>query len=1068
MPLHIYTSNRMEQLVQALAGLLRRPLSSVFTPELIVVQSKGMQRWLAMELADRFGVWANCSYPFPNALSRELMSRVLPDQQADDCFSTDVLQWKLFGLLDHFTEHPDFALLHQYLQADQDHMKRFQLAGRLADIFDQYTLYRPDLLHSWESGTGRNPEEEWQAQLWRALVATTSGHHRGRLQHLFCEQVTAASPLNLPERITLFGISYLPLYHLEMISQASKQTDLHLFLLSPTREYWADILHSSKRARLPAHEQAVRIEGNPLLASLGRLGRDFSELTIELSGCSQSETDLYHTPEQDNLLGMLQADILLLQGAEADQQRLTISEHDRSIQIHSCHSRMREVEVLHDQLLAIIEQNPDIEPRQILVMTPDIESYTPYITAVFGTVRDPALRLPFSIADRTLSAEGELSALIKQLLELPGSRFCVTGLLDLLGMPPVQRSLALSDDDLGVIRTWLEQTRIRWGRDEHDRQIHGLPAYRANSWAAGLDRLLVGYAMADDGTALFRGIVPFDDLEGQQAVLLGTLIDFLKTLGEVVDLLDSPCSLSEWAVRLRRMLTALVTADVVDSHELTLVSTVFDRLPELQQLSGHTDAIPFPLVKSWLNSRLDHEQKGLGFMTGAVTFCAMLPMRSIPFKVIALLGMNDGEFPRRNRADGFDLISRYPRRGDRSLRDEDRYLFLETLLSVRHTLYISYIGQSLKDNSELPPSVLVNELLDALNRRFVTTVGKPVEEQLIVRHRLQAFSPRYFTGHQPLFSYSRENLSAARQQADRQPSSRQFLTTPLPEPSDDWRIIPLNRLLHFFSNPGRFFAEHRLGIRLPYLYEALTDTEPFDTNHLDNYQLKDQMVRHLLQGQSDDQLLQRIRSLGVLPPAAHGDLMFQKLHEQVVPFSTAVSDLLNSSTELPPLEIQLQLNNFQIRGTLNSIRSTGLLRYRCAGFNPKDQIKAWIEHLLLACCAPSTYPHRTTLLMATETISFRHPEEAENILCSLLEWYWQGLCAPLPFFPRTSAAYADKLAWSRGKAETVWAPEFNAGQSDSNDPYSLLCFGSELPYDAGFEKVSRSIMEPLMNHREQL
>lgn len=1068
MPLHIYTSNRMEQLVQALAGLLRTPLSSVFTPELIVVQSKGMQRWLAMELADRFGVWANCSYPFPNALSRELMSRVLPDQQADDCFSTDVLQWKLFGLLEHYMEHPDFAMLHQYLQADQDHMKRFQLAGRLADIFDQYTLYRPDMLHNWEAGNCQTPEEEWQAQLWRSLVATTSGYHRGRLQYMFCEQVTTASSLNLPERIALFGISYLPLYHLEMISQASKQTDLHLFLLSPTREYWADILHSSKRARLPAHEQAVRIEGNPLLASLGRLGRDFSELTIELSGCSQSETDLYQNPDHDNLLGLLQSDILLLQGAEADQQRMVINEHDRSVQIHSCHSRMREVEVLYDQLLAITEQNPDIEPRQILVMTPDIESYTPYITAVFGTVRDTQLRLPFSIADRTLSAEGELSALIKQLLELPGSRFCVTGLLDLMGMPPIQRSLGLSDDDLGVIRSWLEQTRIRWGRDEHDRQTHGLPAYRANSWAAGLDRLVLGYAMADDGTTLFRGIVPFDDLEGHQAVLLGTLIDFLKTLGEVVDILSIPASLSEWAVRLRRMLAALITADAADPHELTLVSGVFDRLHELQQLSGQSDTIPFSLVKSWLNSKLDHEQKGLGFMTGSVTFCAMLPMRSIPFKVIALLGMNDGEFPRRNRADGFDLINRYPRRGDRSLRDEDRYLFLETLLSVRHTLYISYIGQNQKDNSELPPSVLVSELLDALNRRFVTSEGKQVEEQLIVRHRLQAFSPRYFTGQPSLFSYSRDNLSAARQQADQHPPSRQFLSAPLSEPSDDWRIIPLNRLLRFFSNPGRFFAENRLGIRLPYLNEALTDTEPFDTNHLDNYQLKDQMVRHFLQGQSQDQLLKRIRGLGVLPPAAHGDLIFQELHEQVVPFSTAVSDIRNSSTELPPLEIQLQLNNFQIRGTLNSIRSTGLLRYRCAGFNPKDQITAWIEHLLLVCCAPAVYPQRTTLLMATDTISFRPPEEAENILGSLLEWYWQGLCAPLPFFPRTSAAYAEKLSWDRGKAEAAWAPMFNAGQGDSKDPYSRLCFGAELPYDAGFEKVSRSIMTPLLNHREQL
>ena len=1070
MSLHIYTSNRMENLVSALADLLAVPLTSVLTPELIVLQSKGMQRWLAMELATRFGVWSNCRYPFPNALAQELMASIIPDAEVDDLFSRDLMQWRIFGCLPELMVTPGFELPARYLADDATGTKRFQLAVKIADNFDQYTLYRPDILQRWEEGGLETDEERWQARLWLELVQGTTGMHRGSLQRQFCQQVAYHRPDEklLPQRITVFGVSYLPAYHLQIIAQAARLTEVHLFLLSPTREYWSDILPARSLARLSLAERALRIEGNPLLASLGRLGRDFSEMTTELTGVAHSDVDLYQEPAQETLLGRVQADILNLQGDADLHEKLTVSPHDRSIQIHSCHSRMREIEVLYDQLLAMIEQDPSIEPRHILVMTPDIEAYTPYITAVFGTERTAGQKLPFSIADRKLAAEGEVSSVIQQLLQLPGSRFSIAQVLDILSLGPVQRSFGFSDEDLALVRHWLVQTRVRWGQDQHDRVRHGLPPYRANSWSAGLERLLLGYAMADDGNCMFRGVVPFDDLEGQQSVLLGRLIDFFKNLGAVARDLEQTRHLTQWASELQRIIQGFVADDDSVSQELELIAGLLDSLGEHQQKSGLNQPVGFEVIKAWLISRLEQEQKGLGFMTGGITFCAMLPMRSIPFRVIVMIGMHDGAFPRQNREDGFNLIAAHPRIGDRSLRDEDRYLFLETILSARDYLYLSYIGQSQRDNSELPPSVLIGELQDALDRRFRMVSGTPLEDHLVTRHRLQPFNCQYFSNDPCLFSYSTENLSAATEQTGGGRDQTLFITSPLKEPGSEWRELSLARLLQFYGNPAQYFVENRLGIRLAAEQAALDEHEPFQPETLDAYQFKQQLLQHLLDSKPAEHVQQRVRSLGVLPPAGHGELLFNRYLEDVRPFAEQVRSCLTASAELPVLEIDLQIAGFRLYGRLRGIHQQALYRYRCAGFHGRDQIRAWIEHLLLVLCRPETYPDQTVLLMSDRQICFRPPEDPAGELTTLLNLYWQGLSEPLPFFPKTSDAYANKQAWDLDRAVKAWNPQYFSGIGEGENPYNRLCFGTEPPFSQEFDRISRLVMEPLMACRSEL
>jgi exodeoxyribonuclease V gamma subunit len=1071
MPLNIYTSNRMENLIAALAHVLREPLAAPLAPEVIVVQSKGMQRWVAMELAKHFGVWANCNYPFPNSMVWRLFSLVLPDVPDDAAsFAPEVLTWKIMGLLPGFLDREEFAPLQHYLVGDKNGLKHFQLAERIADTFDQYTIFRPEMLLEWEASKETGIRGDWQAVLWRALVTGSKGYHRGRLKDEFSRRMMTGMPVEsgIPERITVFGISYLPKYHMEILATIARITDVNLFLLSPTREYWADIISSQAKARLTDEAGALRIEGHPLLASLGRLGRDFSDMVIEIGDVAAVQEDLYEDPGGVSLLQNIQRDILNLSDPGKMTEKRPIDQHDRSIQIHSCHSPMREIEILYDNILALLERVEGLVPRDIVVMTPDIETYAPYISSVFDGSQDASLKIPYSIADRRLKSEGQIAAVLLKLLGLPGSRLTVIQLFDILEANPVRRRFDLNNEELAIIRVWIEDTWVRWGIDEQSRIRLGLPGYRENSWRAGLDRLLLGYAMPDENGRLFNGKLPYDEIEGSSAQTLGKLVDFINKVADIADSLIKPRTLGEWQDQCGSLLADFITADEDMVRELTTVAGLVANIGELAEQSEFDEKVELGVIRAWLTARLDQEEKGLGFITGGVTFCAMLPMRSIPFRVVALIGMNDGGFPRQNFAPGFDLIARNPRRGDRSLRDEDRYLFLESILSARDCLYISYIGQSIKDNSEIPPSVLVSELLDVIDRGFTAGKDNTIEGHLVTRHRLQAFSRDYFADDSPLFSYSAENCAALKAAGDtffcKVSPAAEFLAHPLAAPTDEWRDVPLIKLLRFFDNPAKFFLENRLGIRLEDVVAPLEEREPFAVDGLDAYNLKKDLLDIVLQGGNAHDYLSVARCRGIIPPARHGEIVFETAVGEVETFARTVQANFGDKISLAPLDFELNLSGFRLTGRLDEIWPERMIRYRCAKLKAKDQLRAWIEHLVLNAARKEAYPRETLLIMTNGTNTFNPVQDAAAVLQIFLDIYWQGLTTPLRFFPASAMAYAERQEWNLGRARGKWEDGYNDIPGEGRDPYFRLCFGHVDPFNAEFERIAHALLEPMLQH----
>ncbi|NTW51625.1 MAG: exodeoxyribonuclease V subunit gamma [Chlorobiaceae bacterium] len=1065
--LEIYRSNRLEKLVSAFGNLVERhPLESPFDKEMVVVQSRGMQRWLSMRLASRFGIWANGHYPFPNALLQQLFDMVGLQQPDSESFSKEVMSWSIMRLLPGLTSRELFAPLRTYLQNDRDGLKLFQLAGKIADSFDQYTLFRPDLLAAWELGQ-ENGTIDWQPELWRRLVAESQGRHRGSLKEEFCRKLMRdMSPSVLPERISLFGISYMPPFHIEMLSAVAMKSQVNLFLLSPTPEYWSDIESRRRLAGMSESQRKLSTEGNPLLASLGRSGREFSDMLSEVGDEAHLEHEHYSDPGLDSLLHTLQSDTFNLTGTGEDELHPLPALSDRSLQVHSCHSALREVEVLHDNLLDLLERLPALEPKDIVVMTPDIESYAPYISTVFGTSGDGVPYLPHTIADRKLLNEGAIASAVVKLLDLYGSRYTAPALFDLLSTPPVSRRFGFDDEEIDTVRRWIEETRIRWGMDEGARKKLNLPPYRENSWRAGLDRLLLGYAMPDEGR-LYDGILPFD--VESDAAPLGKLALFLDSLDELAAQFDRPNTLEEWRTLFFGMLARFVLADEDSERELAKINEEIDKLSGQAVKSSFDAELSAPVMIAWFRSRLEQADMGLGFMTGGITFCAMLPMRSIPFRVVAMIGMNDGSFPRQQHPPGFDLISSHPRKGDRSVRGDDRYLFLESILSARDVFYISYVGQSIKDNSDVPPSVLVSELLDAVQRGFDFPEGENALSRFVVRHRLQGFNPAYFSEGSALFSYSAENFRAlaGRNSTEATPP---FLAGPLEEPSDELKSVTIEDLARFYANPSAYFLERRLGMKPGSGVRPLEDREPFGTDGLDAYLIRQEMLETMLRGEDARMLLPLLRSRGMLPPAIHGEQVFRMLLEEVEDFAETVRALqiTGATGELP---IDLDLGGFRIFGKLEMLSQGDQLFYRCAKIKAIDRIRSWISHLVLNASG-SGGTNETLLVMLDRTVRYRSVQDAPAQLAKLLGFYWQGLMEPLPFFPKSSAAWAEKA----GKSDDIridaalkaWNEGYDGRDGEGADAAIRRCFGDEPPFDGRFRSIADDLLIPMFSHGGKL
>ena len=1074
--LTVYTSNRLEILVEQLAETVRQPPGDYLRPEVVIVQSRGMARWISLQLARHNGICANMDYPFPNTFLDSAFEQILPQVPQDDAFDPAVLTFRIMKVLPDLIDRPEFNGIKLYLTDDQRQLKRYQLADKIADLFDQYLVFRPDLIFEWEAGQKREAgDARWQAMLWRTLANDEQTAHRAHLRKVLLDRTRKTLPpdrFNLPQRISLFGISYLPPYHLQAFAALSRFFQVNLFTLNPCREYWADILSdievrrwTKKYAISEGHYTDYYLEkGNTLLSSMAGLGRDFFALVNEFD-CDSVER--FEEVSGRNLLTCIQADILNLHERRKDKTLTADGApegSDGSIQIHSCHSAVREIEVLHDQLLAMFEKNPELTPEDIVVMAPEIDSYAPYVDAVFAARADSGQHIPFNIADRTAFDESRLIKGFLSLLELRDSRLPVSQVLALLRIPGVLERFDIVPDDIGRIEAWIRGLNIRWGWNASGKSRLGLPVFASNTWKAGLDRIMLGFAMPGYERHMFAGILPYDHIEGTEAELLGKFIGFIQRIVRWSEELERPRSLGGWQMILARMLDTFFYADKNTEPELQQIRNALEDLGHRSRQAEYEDEVDLDVVRSILGQTFKHRYHGAGFISGGITFCAMLPMRSIPFKVVCLVGMNNDAFPRNHLPLGFDLIRRYPRPGDRSTRKDDRYLFLEAVISARQTLYISYVGQSLEDNAEIPPASPVNELLDYIARGFGIT-----ETNFIVRHPLQAFSRQYFNGKNPLlFSFSKDNLKAV-QSSDGRRFAPVFFNTQLPEPPPECKTFQTEQLIRFFKHPTGFLLKNRLGINLDERSATVEDKENFNLDGLDRYRIGQGLVKQRIEETVPDAAYHLLDATGMLPQGEVGKVWYNRLEGDTAIFYDKLNELIPMRSP-EYREIDLQIAEFNIRGRICDLYPSGRIQFRFAKRKPGDVLSAWLKHLFLNIVSPDGCIPQTTLVNRDMVTRFEAVTDPKSILIALLDSYWEGLRRPLQFFPEAAFEYSriflergQNVNKALGAARRKWIGD-DYQKGEIQDPYNRRCFEYTDPIDQRFQELAEKIYFPIFNH----
>lgn len=1074
----LHTSNRLEELAEALAVQLQREPPPPLADETILVPGPGLERWLRQQLASRFGIAAGLLMPFPGQFWQQLLRQ---DDPIASRYAPEVLRWRLFRLLGDAALRPQLGPAADYTHGDDSGLRRFQLGSQLAACFDDYQLYREEWLA--RASTGHTLQDlgahgPWQAALWQALLAedpvaadprggnAQTPHPALRLPWLRAQLQQLRSSATLPRRLSVFGITSLPPAMLQLLAQLAGLLPVHLYVLQPTAEFRSGERHDQDEHGL-----------------LQRFGRRSAELASGLQALAEQQGPALHhfdlpalagrqpAAEATTLLHCLQEDLARARergAAGSGLARHRLQATDESLLVHDCHSPLREMEVVRDRILQQFAAHPELEPHEVLVLVPDIGRYAPYARAVFGPL---GAHLPFQIADKAPASDLPICRAVLELLRQTPARLQVDELLLLLDLPAVQQRFGLAAGEVATLRSLLLAAGVQFGLDAGARAASGeLPAFAEHSWAAGLERLLLGVATGPlvdlvagsrHGAHDADGVWPLGGLLGAHHDLLQRALPLLQRLFDWLRAWQQPQPAEAWASDLLALVETCFAADRdEDQQAVAVLQRAAAELRRGTALAALAEPLSRELLLAWLTAQLQQPSRRGGFGVGAVTVAAMLPMRTVPVRCLFVCGLDDAAFPRQDRMPDFHLMAHDSRPGDPSLRSEDRQLFLDLILAARDQLHCSYVGRSQRDDSERAPSVALGELLDWIDRNCEVELGARPRELVLRRHALQAWSPRYAEGDDPRwFTYRPGGLIAVGNAAPRPfwtHAAPVLAAAPVPGPAAGGTAtnLAIRDLLDWLQNPSRHFLQQVLGLRLLREEADRPPHEPFQMHALDRYQLLDTLLRQQLRGpQPSASIAALLRHSGCLPVGSRGASEAQEL-------AAAMQQWLHPLQALQPLravEVHCQVAGTRLSGSFELVGSSHLVVLRSGKLRDIDRVLLRVQHALLTLArhqGQGWLPERSLLraLDASVELPPLALAAAEAGLARLLAAHQHGQQQPLPFFAKASCQYAASVQ-KKGHAGALAAAaqqfavqEFaNGGKGDADDAWIALCWRDQDP-----------------------
>ncbi len=1142
---HLIYGNRLDRLAAHLGARLATPAAAdaqdSLAPDVVLIPQPALRHWLQQALAERYGIAANLDLRTPSEFVWRLLRAARPELPDASPWDRERLRWQLYALLgDGAATLPPAVRGHLQRAAADDGsdergraMAGYALSDALAGAYDRYQAYRPDWLRDWERNVPAS-RDDWQAQLWRGLRQRLKGHpHRAALLGEWltrhdreAEGFAGIAPPGLPPRVAAFGTIHISPDVLHMLAVVGQWIELDFYLPMPSAEYWGDVESLRERVRRDgvASLSAALADAerdNPLLTAWGAGGREIvAQLFSYAVVLPQRETELFVAPGRDSLLHRLQQDVL----DRAVPVASALDPGDVSLQLHACHSKLREVEVLHDQLRALLDDqrfDPPLQPRDIAVLTPDIADYLPLARAVFGGLApdDPRF-IPFALADRPQAQSHPLATMLPDVLTLADMPLTASVFRDLIATPAIAHALQLDAAQRARIDGWFAAAGIRWGEDEAARERAGAGRWREYSFDFGIDRLLSGYAAGEGAEAAVgddEWIAPYAELEGADAETLDRALAFYRRLRELAAWMREPHPAADWRSRLAAWLQAALAPVPQDEAEAQARRLLLETLDDFAGEAANAGVLPAALVRRALRDALTLPSPHRPWLSGGVTFAGMVPLRTVPFRVICLLGLDADAYPRREPADDINRLvdaiqgraPRYP--GDRSVRDDDRFLFLQLLCAAGDVLYLSYGGCDARDGSVREPSPVIAELLDTVERMH----GERVRESLCVQHPLQPFSPRAFGagddgGVEPRrFSYRREwAMPAAAVQAAEPPFATASSAI---DGVDAAALEPPDRaaLQAFFANPAKAWLHDRLGLRLATREETLDDREPQGRDALRRYAVIAALTgdaQRFDASDSDDRMgddadVRRLRACAELPPERDGDALIDDVRPLAMALLAAARAAMGATPATPDIVEATAPVAFRFDDVRSDADGRPLRLILQAGkLDGKRRLRAGLDHLLLA--SVHGVDARTVLVgegdgknsgrktsgdaadappVATLTFTGIDRDDAQARLGALLALWRRGQTEPLPFAPKAGWAYVEKFRAEHSRvsrppdhaaawlaAQQAFAPGFGDYGGESADVWLALAFRPQGLFDAAgsarareFGTIARAVFDAL-------
>ncbi|PPI86400.1 exodeoxyribonuclease V subunit gamma [Candidatus Pantoea edessiphila] len=1039
---YIYHSNQSSVLRTLLNSVIEHQYNDILQSDLILVQNLDTAKWIKIGIASHFDVAINIKFARLTFFIWNIISKIVPNTTVKHFFDKTDLVWEIISRIPVILKNNRFDFILNYLDNCHNESNLFKFSLSVANIFEKYLTYRPDWLHIWECGglvSALGEEQLWQSIIWKDLisynVAKSHQYQSNDIYSSFINKLQNNSNLSfLPSRLFIYGINTIPPYHLKVLNTISHYIDIHWFINNPCRNYWGDIYnHSIFFKRSKNNQKYVNNyindeyiseffketyelhTNNQLLLSWGKLGCDNLYFMNQLE--LVNHIDAFVNIKEDNLLHCIQNDILNFKNSaviglyrkelQYNDQKRCIAVNDQSISINVCYSIQREVEALQDYLLKLINCNMDINLSDIIVMVADINVYMPYIKATFSRTHNDRY-LPFMISDRCVSIENSIIIVFFKLLSLSESNSSCffEKLLAILDVKSIADHFSIDEKQLFLLHIIIDNTNTYKKLNELKKILTNKDNSNKSIILRNVKNILLHHLYKDKKDYL-KHFSSDLDLEVLLNMLLVNLINLMLQIHRWTIILIKPYSLKDWYLLFRQLVNDFFIVDNESGSILLFLEKNWNIVTQ-SGIKFNIKKFSIKLLRNMFLNYIDKKRISNFFLSGKINFCNLTSMRSFPFKVICILGINKDIYPRKPNLTQLNLMYKQPRKGDCNIADEDRYLFLETIIAAKNKLYISYVGKSMQDNTEYYPSSLITDLLEYIGQNFYIQGDKNIEidkscnniqKHLVQYHTRAPFSSSNFILNSKTQSFASEWLPAAQGLGKSQLSFINILSAP------KLNCLNLKQLLYFWHHPVRAWFQKRLNIFFPKKYyplqKNLSDFESFNI-----YRNKSQLLNALIEHNNNIDTLHKVLDQNKinnnLPLDLFPKLLWQNQTKQIQQVAMQVIDNIKHNYVW---EINLKLQDITLTGYLNTVQEDGLLRWSPNILDIRDGLLFWLEHLIY--CAMGGYGTSKQFGISKSLWCFTSipKHEAINLLNKYIKGYFFGMSQPLLLLKKSGSAW---------------------------------------------------------------